>query len=486
MLEMLKEIKIKRFVQVTVCLFGVLITLIPITGSLIRGDIDCDSAYYICQAQLCAKGFVPYIDFSDGYTPLWTYLAAGLKLLFNVPDGCYVFYLAIHYLLAICVALFIYKIAVLWGASRMVSFLGACMFMVMSHWLEGNVVLLEIPSLCFGMMSVWLTLSYQNKIYWNYVWIGILTACSFLCKQFGFGFLLLNLYLIVFVNRQTWKECLCLIAGFALPIVLCFVYWGEQFIPIVISGYGTESAAAVGYDVSFLVKMKSVLGTIWYFLYMVCPAIIVSLFFIPFAISHRQFGKMLFCYLGILGFALQYYFALGGFHYMLYMVPFAVLLMIVMMTMKSGKLLRLIGFGSVFLVILVSIYKTSYNRVYKLYINKNIREEQIAITKEVRPYLREGNMWVAHGGLNYLYLTTGMLPPNLSAIGYSFGPLGLDEEKAFTQTMSADFVIRFSADYPYEAYFTDSLKHYIERYQAVALQDSAILVHDMHKPLYTE
>ena len=171
---------------------------------------------------------------------------------------------------------------------------------------------------------------------------------------------------------------------------------------------------------------------------------------------------------------------------MLYMVPIAVLLMIVMMTMKSGKLLRLIGFGSVFLVILVSIYKTSYNRVYKLYINKNIREEQIAITKEVRPYLREGNMWVAHGGLNYLYLTTGMLPPNLSAIGYSFGPLGLDEEKAFTQTMSADFVIRFSADYPYEAYFTDSLKHYIERYQAVALQDSAILVHDMHKPLYTE
>ena len=171
---------------------------------------------------------------------------------------------------------------------------------------------------------------------------------------------------------------------------------------------------------------------------------------------------------------------------MIYMVPFAILLMVVMLSMKSGKLLRLIGLGAVFFVTLVSFYKTYYNRVYKLYIIRNVREEQIAFTKVVKPYLQEGNMWVAHGGLNYLYLTTGMLPPNLSAIGYSFGPLGLDEEKAFTQTMSADFVIRFSADYPYEAYFTDSLKHYIERYQAVALQDSAILVHDMHKPLYTE
>ena len=470
-----------RFLRIVVYVLGVSLVLIPIIGSLFRGGIDCDSAYYICHAQLCSRGYVPYIDFSDGYTPLWTFLAAGLKLLFHVPDGNYVFYLVLHYAFAIGVAFFIFKIAEVWGGKKIVSFCGACLFMLMAHWLEGNVVLLEMPSLFFGMMSVWLILRYNHKNHWSYVWIGGLTACSYLCKQFGLGFLLLNLYLVIFVNRQKWKESLCLLIGFALPIALCFVFWGERFVPVVFSGYGTKSAAAVGFDVSFMAKLNSVLRNLGYFIYMVCPAIVVSLLFIPAAIRQRGFGKMLFCYLGIMGFALQFYFTGGGLHYMLYMLPFSVLLMVQILNAGNHKMLRYIGFGVVLYVSFVSLYKTYYNRVYKLYVVRNVRQEQMKVSEEVGQCLSEGSLWVVHGGLYYLYLTTGALPPNLSTIGYSFGPLGLDESKAFAQAKAADNVVRFSADYPYEAFFTDSVKHFVEEHQAVPLQDSAVLVYDMRK-----
>lgn len=475
------EMKKERFLCAIVYVLGALIVLIPIVGSLFRGGIANDSAYYICHAQLCSQGYVPYFDFNDGYTPLWTFLAAGLKLLFYVPDGNYVFYLVLHYVFTIGVAFFIFKIAEIWEIKKIVSFCGACLFILMAHWLDGNVVLLEMPSLFFGMLSVWLVLRYNHKNYWNYVWIGGLTACSFLCKQFGIGFLILNLYLVIFENRHAWRESLCLLLGFALPIALCFAFWGERFMPIMFSGYGTKSAAAVGLDVSLKSKLNSIFGNLGYFIYMVCPAVVVSLLFIPTFIRQHVFFKMLFCYFGIMGFALQFYFTSGGFHYMLYMLPFAVLLMMQILNVRNYKWLRYIGFGVVLYVSIVSLYKTYYNRVYKLYVMKNVRQEQMKLSDKVGQSLSEGSMWVVHGGLCYLYLTTGALPPNLSTIGYAFGPLGLDENKALAQAKAADNVVRYSADYPYEAFFTDSVKHFVEKHQAVPFQDSAVLVYDMHK-----
>ena len=471
----------KKTLSYLVYILGAIVVLIPVIGSIVRVEINCDSVYYICHAQLLSQGYVPYVDFKDGYTPLWTIMAAALKLLFHVPNGNYVFYLVFHYLITIGVTFFIYKIAEIWGSTRMVSFCGACMFMLMTHWMGGNVVVLEIPSLFFGLLSVWLVLRYNHKNYWNYVWIGILTVCSFLCKQFGLGFLVLNLYLMIFINRQSWRECLCMILGFVLPILFCFLYWGEHFVPVVLSEYGTKSAAAIGYDVSFSAKMKMVFSNLGYFLYMVCPAVIISLLYIPVALRQHQFGKFLFCYFGIAGFSLQFYFASGGFHYMIYMVPFAILLMVLMIDLKNDKLLQFVKYGAVAFVVIVSLYKTYYNRVYKLYIVRDIRQGQLDLTEEVKQHLSEGTLWVVHGGLNYLYFTTGALPPNLSTIGYSFGPLGLDESKAFAQAKAADNVVRFSKDYPYEAYFTDSVKHFVEHYQAVPILDSVVLVYDMHK-----
>ena len=88
-------------------------------------------------------------------------------------------------------------------------------------------------------------------------------------------------------------------------------------------------------------------------------------------------------------------------------------------------------------------------------------------------------MFIIHGGLYYLYYVADIMPPNIETIGYSFGPQGLNKEKATQQINTADWVIRYSKDYPYESFFTDSLKHYLEHYPTISIQDSTILLHKM-------
>ena len=130
---------------------------------------------------------------------------------------------------------------------------------------------------------------------------------------------------------------------------------------------------------------------------------------------------------------------------------------------------------------MVSTYKTYHNRVYKQYVKGTQRAEQLLLAQDVSPYIRSGEkLFVVHGGLYHLYFTSNLLPPNMETNGYSFGPLGLNERTAAEQINSADYVIRFSKDYPYESYFTDSLKHELEKYPAISLRDSAILLHKMH------
>jgi hypothetical protein len=59
--------------------------------------------------------------------------------------------------------------------------------------------------------------------------------------------------------------------------------------------------------------------------------------------------------------------------------------------------------------------------------------------------------------------------------------MGLNTEKCVKQIKSADYVIRYSADYDFESYFTDSVKHMLEEYPVIAqFQDSTILLHKIH------
>ena len=480
-MDIIKKILDNRYVAGAICALMALVVIIPIIGSILKSGVDCDSAYYLCMAERIVDGYIPYIDLSLGYTPLWLYIEAGYKLLFHIPNGIYWPYLILFYAFQIAGAYFLYRLARSMDIKKSVALFAGWLYLLMSHWMQGNAVLLEIPCMTFCILACWLVIEYKDKDWYHYLWIGALAACSFLVKQYGLGTFALCLYMMLFISKCNWKQFVAFVVGYMLPILICIILFGDAFIQhVLLNGYGTQSAEIAGYDTTFIYKMRSMLGVLNYFCYLACPVVYIGWLFAPLAYRQRRVPQLVFAYCGILGYSLVFYFSGGGLHYFQNLLPFAVLLVAELLHITKDTKWKYVMYVMVAWVVLVSGYKTYHNRVYKQYIKGTQRIEQQALAYEVRRYVKEERLFVVHGGLYHLYFTADVMPPNLKTIGYSFGPLGLNERAAGEQIHSADWVIRFSLDYDFESFFTDSLKNELEQYPAISLRDSAILLHKMH------
>lgn len=462
-------------------LMGIFVA-IPIIGSIFKSGVDCDSAYYICMGERIVEGYVPYSDFCVSYTPLWFYIEAVYKVLFNIPNGLYWPYLVLFFAFQIAGAYFLYRLCRQLDIPKTVALFAAWLYLLMSHWLHGNAVLLEVPSMTFCVLACWLVLKYQDKSYWHYLWIGCVAACSFLVKQYGLGTFALCLYLMLFISHSNWKQFVTFIVGYILPILLCLIIWGDSFISHVLqNGYGTQAAVDAGYEVTLASKISSIVGNVNYFCYMVCPIVYVGWMFAILAYRQKRLAQLIFAYCGILGYSAIFIFSGGQLHYYQNLLPFAILLTAELIHLTKDSKLKYLTYILVGWIILVSSYKTYHNRVYKQYIKGKERKEQQIMARTISQYVKEDDtMFIIHGGLYHLYFTADILPPNIETIGYNFGPMGLNEKMACEQIKEADWVIRFSADYDFESFFTDSLKHELEQYPAISFGDSAILLHKMH------
>lgn len=468
----------KHIIRLSLLIIGLIITIVPIIGSLLNMYIDCDSAYYLSMVERISEGYVPYRTLNLGYTPLWFYIATIYKLLFNIPIGIYEPYLFLHYIFYVGCAFLIYKILQIFKFRKELCLFTSFLFVLMTHWLNGNAVLLEIPSMFFGLMSCYLVLKYQEtESVLHYLWIGGICACSFLCKQFGLGFLPLALYLIIFFNNDSRiKKSIFLLIGYSIPIIACFIIWGKEFIPLILSGYGTTSAESAGYDVSIQAKLMQIIGNCIYHFKRINPIIILSLLFVPVIFKQKKWKEYLFCLCGLLGFMLQFYFVKGGLHYQLYTIPFSVMVIAILLSLNLKRWQKIIIYIFAGITITLTLYSTYNNRVYKLYIKSDLKQEQIDCAKWISENTEEGKtLFIVHGGLFYNYYLTNTLPANISTIGYSFGPLGLNKNECRQQIDSADYILRFTKDYPYESFFTSDMKAKCEDMPSIYYNDEIVL-----------
>lgn len=471
----------KRWVLYVIYTIMALVVAIPIIGSILKSGVFCDSAYYICMGERISEGYVPYVDLALGYPPLWFYIEAGYKMLFHIPNGVYWPYLILFHAFQIAGAYFLCRLICCLDVKKSYAIFASWLYLMMSHWLQGNFVLIEVPSITFCLLACWLVLEYKDQSYWHYIWIGGLAACSFLVKQYGLGTFALCLFLMLFNAKCGWKEFVMFFAGYLIPIILCLVIWGDSFINhVLLNGYGTQAAADAGYEITFAAKISTVLERLNYFCYMVCPALYVGWMFAPLAYKQNRLANLIFAYCGILGFSLCFYFSIG-IHYYQYIIPFAIILMVELLHLTKDVKWRYFVYVMVGWIVLVTFYKTYHNRVYRQYIIGGERAYIYKLANIVSQHVKENEtLFVVHGGLYSLYFTADILPPNLGTIGYSFGQMGLNEHTTAEQINSADWVVRYSQDFSYDSYFTDSLKHILESYPAIPIQDSTILLHKMH------
>ena len=458
-----------------------LVIMIPIIGSLLKSGIDCDATYYICEGERITEGYVPYVDMALGYSPLWFYIEAGYKMLFHIPNGVYWPYLILFYIFQIAGAYFLYRLIRSLDIKKTYAIFAAWLYVFMSHWLQGNAMLLEVPTMTLGTLACWLVVEFKDRNFWHYIWIGCVAACSFMMKQYGLGTFVLCLYLMLFVSKCDWKQFAAFVIGYSLPFILCLGIWGGAFIQwVFLNGYGTKNAADAGYDVSLARKILNIFDDLNYFCYMICPIVYFGWMFAVRAYRQGRLAQLIFAYCGILGYALSFYFTGGQLHYYQNLLPFAILLIVELLYITEGTKWRYGLYVMIAWVMLVSAYKTYYNRVYKQYIKGNVRTEQLQLARTISEYVKEDEtIFIIHGGLYHLYFTANILPPNIGTIGYSFGPMGLNEHTAYEQIMHADWVLRYSRDYDFENFFTDPMKRYVDSYPTICLKDSAVLLHKM-------
>ena len=184
----------------------------------------------------------------------------------------------------------------------------------------------------------------------------------------------------------------------------------------------------------------------------------------------------MFCYCGIIGFGLQFYFA-WGFHYYLYLEPFGILLTLLVLCEEDKPILNRIKWAIALWTIVFSLYKTYKCRVYNWYLSqyKNIREEQVLTAKEIGSIIPPNScIWVTNGE-QFIYLLTGTLPPNLSTIGFSFGPLGINEEKSLKQAMDATFVVSDTSE---KFLYADKILDYLKQYQSYPVNGTTMVIYD--------
>ena len=272
-----------KYVKWTLAVLGLLSVLVLIVGSFFNG-IFVDSAILLVEMERIAEGYVPYQTLHLNYPPLWFYVNVALKWLFHVPYGCYPFYLAVHWLYAIGCASCLYYISRKWGAGKYTAAFVAWLFFVVTHWSEGNVVIFEIPSVFWGLLSISLFLKWKDSHPSWQILVGAFACCSFLTKQFGAGFIMLVLWLILTsVNTTKWKQAAYYLLGYMLPLLMCFACWGTDiFKAILFNGYGVSTMNAYwGYSPTFADELLRVSKIMLGMAIRLAPVIYVAIVLLP-------------------------------------------------------------------------------------------------------------------------------------------------------------------------------------------------------------
>ena len=494
----MKDIFENKFVKWTLGILGVLSVLVLIIGSFFN-SMDVDSAIILVEMERIAEGYMPYKSLHLNYPPLWFYINVALKWLFYVPYGCYPFYLAVHWLYAIGCASCLYYISRKWGANKMIAAFVAWLFFIVSHWPQGNEILFEIPSVFWGLLAISLFLKWKDSHPAWQIIVGALACCSFFTKQFGAGFLLLVLWLIVTSQSTTkWKQTGYYFLGYCIPLLVCFCCWGmDIYQSILFNGYGTDAMDAYwGRETTFTTKLVRLWENLMLFANRIVPFVYAALLLLPFMFKQDKWREALCCFFGIGGFLLQFFFVHGGHHYYQYMIPFALLLIPIMLSLDLNKYIRSAVWVIIGWTMVLGIYSAYHNRVWKRYLHdgKKDYENQWKMGKTIADIVQDGEtVFIPHGGICYLYYTANLYPSCMAEIGYGVGPMEVSVEAASKWVSEADYVLHFTSKMMYDLYqgqdyeyfYTDSIQQYVDQFPSDTF-GTAIVLHYLNRPKITE
>ncbi len=469
------------------------VATIPYAISLWQGGIQyCDSAYYLLYVAKIGEGLIPYQDIALGYPPLWFYLMYALSAPFGISAYTPEYFLFIHFLFVAGNAICVYFITKYFSQNRSLSLFASWLYLISCYWLEGCFILLEVPSTFFGLLASCFILYHSKHSNGWFVLYGVVAACAFWTKQYGFGYFFLCALLIIFQKRH-WQKLGFYILGYVFTFIVCFSIWGENILHLVITDYGTKSGAEAGFDKSLTGILITYTDFMLWLIKKCAPALPLALIllFIPFK-DKSKLCEWLFCLCGFFGFSLQFIFNTNA-HYCLYLVPFGIILMMLMSTYLKQISNPLFRNGMLALYVLfmgatigTNMNKTFRRRLCEVTQEVSIRDKQNKQAAEVikQHINNDETIWIVHDLLIPVYYYGQFTPPNLKTRGYSFGGLAINEEEAWNNIHNANYVFKYNNP-SYDYLFIDSINTFLDQHYAIPIDSISTLYH-MHKTRHNQ
>ncbi len=385
--------------------------------SAYKNLFNSDAAYYLGVVELIYNGKVPYIDFTLAYTPLGFYLMLLPRwIMGNVSS--YTGYLIANYLFTFAVSWIMGIVAYRISKKRLYALLSILFYLFYNYQLEGVYFCLEPITNFFGLLGIWLL--YGRKYNQKQVVIAGMTAgLAFLTKQYGLVYVGMLGLILLFENKTVVakiKDTLWLVVGFALPLVLLFLYLigfnGGSFADIM----GSLSGSNYGKQLlgEYVVGIKQL------FLFFPYLFLVAFLLFVD---RKKGVQPLIILFLTLLATTFQFFFQ-TFLHYYILLLPSVILLFIygLMTQQKTVRMLLSIILLYQFVIGSYGIAKNTRNLFFK----SRYRTEYAENTHQMKAFIRQQpykpqSIYCLDIFSFPYYFYLGLEPSALKEYAYSFG-----------------------------------------------------------------
>lgn len=460
-----------------VSVLAIVCLAIPIVVSYLT-PIHCDSAITLVEMERISEGFIPYQTLHLNYPPLWFYATSAVKNLFDIPYGAYHFYLTLHWIIILASATCVGYIAHRLNANKSVALFTAACFLLVLERLHGNVIYLDHPCLFLGLCGIAGSYLFEKRNVFWFLLVGAITSLSFLTKQFGLGFAPLALWLILTsTSRANKKSAAALFtAGYCVPLLIIYAFWGDAFVQAtLLNGYGMQKLNDTSGAFTAAPQLLGVAKSLLTLLLTITPVATLAFLLFGKAIRQRRTFDLTFCFLGLFGFSLTFYFNTTNLLYYIYPATFALLLIPALLSLTTNALTRKVIMLFIVANVALLLFSTYRNRVVKVLTdNKDDYATQWVIGSELKSRLRQSSVFIPQSELVYTYYTGDLQSADYPSFGYANGPYEIDSAMATRHTLKTDYVL-YGEDFTRPPFFTDAIQRYVNAFPADTIAPGIVL-----------
>lgn len=403
--------------------------------------IGLDQYYYAGCTRLILEGKIPYVDFASSYPPLVYYIMV-------LPLSLYHDSVAVHLISNYCFSIidaFLLFVLLKKHVGKTTSVWGGLLFLLLLLLFEAFWFELEPFVLFFGLLSL---IVIQSEKSYRYYLAGVLCFLSFMCKQYGLGFIFLCcLYTILSlkIKEQKYMPVFKLLASFVICLLsalgVLFLCGGSLDNILVLSGGGYSKWGIKGF-VSGFQQLIHIVPVFF-------PALFIFVYFIKKAIKNTF---LVVNFVGVLGFLLQL-FVRPYAHYLILVCPFLVIFLFSLLNFSNS-----LKYKSIIYLLLAY---TTFNcvREVRLMNNANIkineRYDNSVVASKIRDYIPYGtkNVFVSLLALQYA-AENDYRPTNIEKHGMTNGFVE-SPEKIKMYLNNSDYCVITEHDLSRKALFTE-------------------------------